>query len=125
MWLAAQRPLAFPCATCRPTPTPRAPVLEQVAAGASLAGGLALQAAHTAKDGAIKLVFALVAEEGGASGTVETVLIPMTHGRQGQSQRYTACLSTQARAHLPMAPPPVCVRAHAPPASVCVRVRAR
>lgn len=66
----------------------------KVAAGASLAGGLALQGAHTAKDGTRKLVFALVAEEGGARGTVETVLIPMAN-RQGQNLRYTACLSTQ------------------------------
>lgn len=60
---------------------------QQVAANASLAGGLQLQSVHTARDGTHKLVFALVAEEGSATGTVETVLIPMrnkwVHGLVG------------------------------------------
>ncbi len=67
----------------------------QVAATASLSGGLQLQSVHTARDGTRKLVFALQgAEGGGATGSVETVLIPMTN-RQGKNLRYTACLSTQ------------------------------
>jgi hypothetical protein len=45
----------------------------QVASHASLTGGLQLQEAHTARDGTRKLIFALVPEEGQASGTVETV----------------------------------------------------
>jgi hypothetical protein len=44
---------------------------------ASLSGGLTLQSVHTARDGTHKLVFALGGVEGGPSGSVETVLIPM------------------------------------------------
>lgn len=64
------------------------------AAATSLSGGLRLQQVHTARDGTHKLVFDLVTEEGGTSGTVETVLIPMTN-KSGGNLRYTACLSTQ------------------------------
>ncbi|KAF6266180.1 hypothetical protein COO60DRAFT_1633214 [Scenedesmus sp. NREL 46B-D3] len=62
-----------------------------VAQGASLAGGLSLQSASTARDGTHKLVFAV---HGGPGGNVETVLIPM-HNRDGSQLRYTACLSSQ------------------------------
>lgn len=40
---------------------------------------MTLQSVHTAKDGTRKLVYALNEGEGGASGSVETVLIPMTN----------------------------------------------
>jgi adenine C2-methylase RlmN of 23S rRNA A2503 and tRNA A37 len=70
----------------------------QVAACASLSGGLELQSVHTARDGTHKLVFALKPADSGdgvaGSGTVETVLIPMT-SRSGAAPRYTACVSTQ------------------------------
>lgn len=66
----------------------------QVQRVASISGGLQLQTVHTARDGTRKLVFALLPDEGRASGTVETVLIPMTN-RSGEHPRYTACLSTQ------------------------------
>lgn len=56
-----------------------------VAQGASLAGGLSLQSASTARDGTHKLVFAV---HGGPGGNVETVLIPM-HNRCGLA----ACLT--------------------------------
>jgi 23S rRNA (adenine2503-C2)-methyltransferase len=49
----------------------------KVAASASLSGGLTLQSVHSARDGTKKLVFALHQDEGAASGSVETVLIPM------------------------------------------------
>jgi hypothetical protein len=52
------------------------------------------QSVHKASDGTRKIVYSLHGDEG-ASGTVETVLIPMTN-RQGTSMRYTACLSSQA-----------------------------
>lgn len=55
-----------------------APLSPQVNSGASLSGGVTLQSVHTARDGTRKLVFALNPGEGtAASGTVETVLIPM------------------------------------------------
>lgn len=66
----------------------------KVAAGASLSGGVTLQSVARARDGTTKLVFALNGEEGSATGSVETVLIPMPV-KQGGTLRYTACLSTQ------------------------------
>ncbi|GBF88050.1 23S rRNA (adenine(2503)-C(2))-methyltransferase [Raphidocelis subcapitata] len=64
-------------------------------AGASLHGGLTLQRVSTAPDGTHKLVFALHGGgEGAATGSVETVLIPM-YNRAGTQPRYTACLSSQ------------------------------
>lgn len=48
---------------------------------------------HVASDGTRKIVYSLHGEEG-ASGTVETVLIPMTN-KAGQNMRYTACVSSQ------------------------------
>ncbi len=70
------------------------PSLWQVAAHGNLSGGLVLKATHSARDGTHKLVFDLVGGEGTATGTIETVLIPMTN-RQGTGLRYTACVSTQ------------------------------
>ncbi|KAL6757909.1 hypothetical protein V8C86DRAFT_3018516 [Haematococcus lacustris] len=66
----------------------------KVSAAASLSGGMTLQSVQTARDGTHKLVFSLAEGEGGARGSVETVLIPMTN-RSGTNLRYTACLSTQ------------------------------
>ncbi|GFH11905.1 elp3 domain-containing protein, partial [Haematococcus lacustris] len=66
----------------------------KVSAAASLSGGMTLQSVQTARDGTHKLVFSLAEVEGGARGSVETVLIPMTN-RSGTNLRYTACLSTQ------------------------------
>lgn len=52
-----------------------------------------LQSMHVASDGTRKIVYSLHGDEG-ASGTVETVLIPMTN-KAGQNMRYTACVSSQ------------------------------
>ncbi|KAG1672219.1 hypothetical protein FOA52_002920 [Chlamydomonas sp. UWO 241] len=69
--------------------------LAKVDSSASISGGLSLQAVHTALDGTTKLVFALNPDESGRlSGSVETVLIPMTNA-SGVIARYTACVSSQ------------------------------
>ncbi|MEW5306884.1 MAG: hypothetical protein WDW36_009321 [Sanguina aurantia] len=71
-----------------------APFKALISATANLSGGLTLESVHSARDGTRKLVFALNPGEGSASGTVETVLIPMTD-KTGGNLRYTACVSSQ------------------------------
>lgn len=60
---------------------------------ASVDGGLLLEQVAAAKDGTTKLVFKLTEGEG-AGGSVEAVLIPMTH-RRGSRKHITLCVSSQ------------------------------
>jgi hypothetical protein len=74
-----------PAAACRPAAARRrqyrvGPVVPHVS--------------HPPPPGPARLVFALHGSDGAASGSVETVLIPMFN-RAGTQPRYTACLSTQ------------------------------
>src|SRR5579872_1329936 len=68
---------------------------EDLSAKASLSG-LKLHTKQVSKDGTIKYLWQLPADEKGLGPTVESVLIPMARDEEGQPGRFTACLSTQA-----------------------------